>query len=64
MRSFSFQRLCLVAVAFAMLHGQAPAQDYPNRTITLVVPLAPGGGMDFIARTIGEKLSERITSRS
>jgi tripartite-type tricarboxylate transporter receptor subunit TctC len=60
MRLFSFQRLCLVVAAFAMLHGQALAQDYPNRTITLVVPLAPGGGMDFIARTIGEKLSERI----
>ena len=33
--------------------GTAPAQDFPNRPITLMVPLAPGGGMDFIARTIG-----------
>jgi tripartite-type tricarboxylate transporter receptor subunit TctC len=43
-----------------MLHGAALAQDFPNRPITLVVPLAAGGGMDFIARTIGAKLSERI----
>jgi tripartite-type tricarboxylate transporter receptor subunit TctC len=43
-----------------MLHGAALAEDFPNRPITLVVPLAAGGGMDFIARTIGAKLSERI----
>ena len=60
MRSWSLKRLCLVALAIAMLHGRASAQDYPNRPITLMVPLAPGGGMDFIARTIGAKLSERL----
>jgi tripartite-type tricarboxylate transporter receptor subunit TctC len=43
-----------------MVHSPAPAQDVPSRPITLVVPLAAGGGMDFIARTIGQKLSERI----
>jgi tripartite-type tricarboxylate transporter receptor subunit TctC len=43
-----------------MMHGQALAQDYPNRPITLVVPLAPGGAMDTVARTIGQKLSERL----
>ncbi len=60
MRTWWLQRLCLAALAVAMLHGQAPAQDFPNRAITLMVPLAPGGGMDFIARTIGHKLSERL----
>jgi tripartite-type tricarboxylate transporter receptor subunit TctC len=60
MRLFSLQRLAFALLAIATLHGPALAQDYPNRPITLMVPLAPGGGMDFIARTIGQKLSERL----
>jgi len=37
----------------------AQAQDtYPNKPITLVVPVPPGGASDFVARTIGQKLSE------
>ncbi len=33
------------------------AQDYPARTITLVVPYPPGGGVDALARIVAEKLS-------
>jgi tripartite-type tricarboxylate transporter receptor subunit TctC len=60
MRSWSLQRLSFIILALAILHGQALAQDYPDRPITLVVPLAPGGAMDTVARTIGQKLSERL----
>ena len=60
MRSTSLQRLALALLAFAALYGPACAEDFPDRQITLMVPLAPGGGMDFIARTIGQKLSERL----
>jgi tripartite-type tricarboxylate transporter receptor subunit TctC len=35
----------------------APAQDYPNRPITIVVPYPPGGGVDAMARVVAEKLS-------
>jgi len=46
----------------AMLGAQGiHAQDaYPNRAITLVVPVPPGGASDFIARTVGQKLSDAV----
>src|SRR5207253_5290607 len=37
--------------------GRAVADDYPNRPVTLIVPYPPGGGVDTIARVIGQKLS-------
>jgi len=37
--------------------GAERAQDYPSRTITLVVPYPPGGGVDAMARVVAEKLS-------
>ncbi len=47
----------LLAAAFALLAAVAQAQDYPARTITLVVPYPPGGGVDAMARVVAERLS-------
>jgi tripartite-type tricarboxylate transporter receptor subunit TctC len=50
-----------LAVATILFTGASWAQDaYPTKAITLVVPVPPGGAADFIARTIGQKLSEAL----
>jgi tripartite-type tricarboxylate transporter receptor subunit TctC len=38
----------------------ALAQQYPSKTITIVVGFAPGGFIDTISRLVGQKLSERL----
>ena len=48
------------AMALAPLGPLAVAQDYPTKPIRLIVPQPPGGGFDFVARVVGEKLSERL----
>jgi tripartite-type tricarboxylate transporter receptor subunit TctC len=46
----------LLALALMALAAPAPAQDYPARPITLLVPQAPGASSDLLARTLGERL--------
>lgn len=50
------------SVAVAALFGVvcAQAQDYPSRTIKIVVPYAPGGGGDVLGRLIAQKLGDQF----
>jgi tripartite-type tricarboxylate transporter receptor subunit TctC len=46
------------AVLVTLAGTVAAQQDWPNRTITLVVPFAPGGGIDVVARLQAQHMSE------
>ena len=50
-----------IACAANVAGGSAMAQNgYPSKPIRLIVPAAPGGGTDYTARAIGQKLSESL----
>lgn len=50
----------LAALALSGGNTLAQAADYPNRAIRLVVPYAPGGTADIVARTVGQKLAQSL----
>ena len=54
--------LCAAAIALAWssVSDRATAQNYPNRTITLVIPFAPGGSTSIVGRVIADKMSQLL----
>jgi tripartite-type tricarboxylate transporter receptor subunit TctC len=49
-----------LAFACALVAAPALAQDYPTKTINIIVPLAAGGGTDLLARVLAGKLRDKL----
>jgi tripartite-type tricarboxylate transporter receptor subunit TctC len=47
----------LLAILALSLSALAAAQSYPTKPVRIIVPFAPGGGSDFIARFMAQRLS-------
>jgi tripartite-type tricarboxylate transporter receptor subunit TctC len=48
--------LIAVALPGVTALGQTRPLDYPNRTIKIIAPVQPGGGVDLVARTVADRL--------
>lgn len=59
MQRRSFLTLGLGVVGLRIAAASAQSDHYPNRSIRLVVPFVPGGGVDILARLLAEKLKEQ-----
>jgi tripartite-type tricarboxylate transporter receptor subunit TctC len=47
-----------VALAATTLAAPAFAQDYPSKPVRIIVPYAPGGGLDVVGRPLAQRLAE------
>ena len=54
------RRLLVAALVLVPFATPALAQEWPSKPVKIVVPFAPGGGSDFIARYIAKKLSDEL----
>lgn len=50
--------MLLAGAASAQTRSTSSGQDYPARPVRMVVPFPPGAASDFLARVLGQKLSE------
>ena len=53
------KRLLIIIAGILLCAGRTMAQDYPAKPIRFIIPLAPGGGGDILARSIAQKLNEK-----
>ena len=60
MPNAALRRLLAVGLATCLIATGARAADFPNRPVRIVVPYAPGGGGDILARLFADKLKNRL----
>jgi tripartite-type tricarboxylate transporter receptor subunit TctC len=59
-RAFTNAVLAAVAALGGVMTAQAAEDDYPNRPVKIIVPFAPGGSTDVVARILAEKLAVEL----
>jgi tripartite-type tricarboxylate transporter receptor subunit TctC len=55
-----FLRLAAGSAVLSVIARVAWAQTYPTRSVRIIVPVAPGGALDIIARIVGQQLADRL----
>ena len=58
-RKFITSALATAGAGFNVATSFAQSGPYPNRPVHIIVPFAPGGGVDVFARLLGEKLKDK-----
>lgn len=59
LRRYAVVSTLFFSASFLTVSGNAMAKDFPKDTIRVTIPFAPGGGTDFLTRTVISKMSER-----
>src|SRR5215208_753773 len=52
--------MLLGSLSLHATHAAAQTQKYPTKPVRLLVPFAPGGGTDIVARVIAQKMTETL----
>jgi tripartite-type tricarboxylate transporter receptor subunit TctC len=60
MKTFGPFHFLLLFSFFVFGNASRAQQDYPSRTVRVVVPFPPGGAPDLVGRTLASRLSERL----
>lgn len=50
----------VIAAALVVTASAASAQDYPSKPVRLILPYAPGGIIDYVGRTLAQRLGENM----
>jgi tripartite-type tricarboxylate transporter receptor subunit TctC len=60
----AFPAVALLAMCVSVPSFAAPALDFPNKPIRMIVPFPAGGSNDMLARYFGDRLTERVGQQS
>ena len=60
MQPYAFRAIVVAALTLGIVSAIFAQPNYPTKPIRVIVPYAPGGGSDIVARIVGQKMSESL----
>jgi len=60
MHSYTLRAIMVATLTLGVACAVSAQSNYPTKPIRMVVPYAPGGGSDIVARIVGQKMSESL----